>query len=57
MLPVIAGVSYEILRLGANSKWLSFFLYPGLLIQSLTTLEPTDDMIEVSIKSLKAVLD
>ena len=55
LLPIIAGVSYEVLRLGARFSFMKVFIYPGLLLQGLSTIEPTDDMIEVAIKAMKAV--
>ena len=59
LIPVIASISYEIIRLAGKSD---FFLIkiisaPGLWLQRLTTKEPDDDMIEVAIKSVDAVFD
>lgn len=59
LMPVIAGVSYEIIRFAgahADSKLVHFAIMPGLLLQKLTTREPDDSQIEVAIASLKAVL-
>lgn len=59
MLPIIAGISYEINRLiGRSSSRLSYWLsYPGLMIQKIaTTKEPDGDQIEVAIEAIKAVL-
>ncbi len=58
MLPVVAGISYEILRLLAKTKNPIFFLFkiPGLLLQRLTTKEPEDGMIECSIAAFSTVL-
>lgn len=59
LLPLIAGISYEILKLGGkyeSSKFFTVLIYPGLLIQRLTTKEPTDDQIEVAVKALKEVI-
>ena len=58
-LPLVAGVSYEILKLLAKSsaKWLTIFKAPGLLLQKITTREPTDDMIEVAITAFNKVLE
>ena len=57
LLPVIAGLSYEIIRYSARSE--NFFVklatLPGLWLQYLTTQEPDDSMLEVAIKSLEAV--
>lgn len=58
MLPVVAGISYEILRLLAKTRSKLFFLFklPGLLLQKLTTREPEDGMIECAIAAFKTVL-
>ncbi len=58
MLPVVAGVSYEILKLLAKtqSKFFLVFKLPGLLLQKLTTKEPEDGMIECAIVAFKTVL-
>ncbi len=58
MLPVVAGVSYEILRLLAKTKNPIFFIFklPGLLLQRLTTKEPEDGMIECAILAFETVL-
>lgn len=58
-IPVIAGVSYEFIRLAgrSNNKIIGLLSVPGLLFQRLTTKEPTDDMIEVGIASVEAVFD
>lgn len=59
LLPIIAGISYEILKLNAkfkNNKFLHSLSVPGMLIQKLTTSEPNEKQIEVAIKSLKAVI-
>ena len=57
LLPVVAGISYEILRLFAKvqSKWVLPFKTPGLLLQLITTRPPTDDMMEVAIAAFKRV--
>jgi len=59
LIPVIAGVSYEFIRLaGRFDNWLvNAISAPGLLMQRITTLEPDDDMIEVGIASVEAVFD
>ena len=58
LLPVVAGVSYELLRLLAKSdnKLLVIFKAPGLLLQRLTTREPEDGMIECAIAAFTMVL-
>ena len=55
LLPAIASLSYEVLRLGAKFKFMKIFIMPGLWIQSITTKEPDDKQVEVAIKALKAV--
>ena len=59
LLPIIAGVSYEVIRFAAKHmewKWVRVLMKPGLLLQKLTTREPTLDQVEVAIASLRAVL-
>jgi len=59
LVPVVAGISYELMRLGAANyrfrivRWL---LAPGLALQGLTTREPDDSMIECAIAALKRVI-
>ena len=57
LLPVVAGISYEIIRFSGRSKnpLLQVAILPGLWLQKITTNEPEDDMVEVAIKSLEAV--
>jgi uncharacterized protein YqhQ len=58
LIPVIAGISYELLRLSGkycNSPILKVLIAPGLGFQLLTTKEPSDDMLEVSIKAVQEV--
>jgi uncharacterized protein YqhQ len=57
LIPVIAGISYEILRAAAGQRWLAWASRPGMWIQSITTKEPSDDQVEVAITSLLAALD
>ena len=58
LLPVVAGISYEAIRLAGRSK--NIFVHalslPGLWLQRLTTREPDASMLEVAIESLKAAL-
>ena len=58
LLPVVAGISYEIIRFAgrSKSKCVSFLTKPGLWMQKLTTREPDDSQLEVAIESIKAVL-
>ena len=59
LIPVIAGVSYEILQLAgrSNSKFMDLVSRPGMWMQGLTTTEPDDSMIEVAIAATEAVFD
>ncbi len=59
LIPVIAGVSYEIIRLAGKSdgKLINIVSKPGIWMQHLTTKEPDMDMIEVAIKAVEAVFD
>lgn len=59
LVPVIAGVSYEFIRLAGKSEnsIVNALSKPGMLIQKLTTKEPDDSMIEVAIASVEAVFD
>jgi uncharacterized protein YqhQ len=55
LLPVLMGVSYEVLRLTAKRRAAPLFrllVWPGLMLQRITTQEPTDDMLEVAIAAL-----
>ena len=60
LIPVIAGISYELLRLSGryrNSPISKVLTAPGMGFQFLTTKEPTDDMLEVSIAAVKKVTE
>ena len=60
LIPVIAAVGYELLKLGARHRKnpiVHVLLYPGLLVQKITTKQPTDDMIEVAIVSMESALE
>lgn len=59
LIPVIAGVSYEFIRLAGRSDnaVVNLISKPGLWLQKLTTREPDDSMIEVGIASVEAVFD
>lgn len=59
MLPIVAGVSYEILRglAGTKSRFFLIFKAPGLLLQRITTREPDDGMIECAIAAFTKVKD
>ena len=60
LVPVIAGISYEVIRLAGNNSsniLVKIISAPGMWLQTLTTKEPTEDMVEVAIKSVEAVFD
>lgn len=59
LMPLIAGVSYEIIRLAGNSDnpFVNLLSQPGLWVQNMTTKEPDDSMIEVAIQAVEAVFD
>ncbi|MBR2539934.1 MAG: peptide chain release factor N(5)-glutamine methyltransferase [Mogibacterium sp.] len=58
LIPVIAGISYELLKWAGRSdgRIVRILSWPGLMLQKLTTAEPTNEQLEVGILSLKAVL-
>ncbi len=59
LIPVIAGLSYELLRAAGryDNKFIQIISKPGMWVQQLTVSEPDDDMIEVGIASVEAVFD
>jgi len=59
LIPVIAGVSYEFIRLAgrSNNAVINLLSKPGMWLQALTTREPDDSMIEVAMASVEAVFD
>jgi hypothetical protein len=59
LIPVLAAVGYEVLRFGArfrSNPLVRVIMYPGILVQMITTKRPTDDMIEVAITSMQEAL-
>lgn len=58
LLPVVAGLSYELIRwsAGQSARWATFLVSPGFLMQKMTTREPDDSQIEVAIASTLAAL-
>ena len=58
LLPLVAGISYEIIRYAGKSKSpvMALVSYPGMMMQRLTTIEPDDGQIEVALAALKSVL-
>lgn len=59
LMPVIAGISFEIIRFAGRSEnaFVNLLSKPGLMVQNMTTKEPDDDMIEVAIEAVEAVFD
>ena len=59
LLPVVAGISYELIQLAgrSSSPFLKILNTPGMWLQKLTTREPDDSQLEVAIAALKAVID
>ena len=57
LLPVVAGIAYEIIRFAGRSeqRWVAIAITPGLWLQKLTTREPSDDQIEVAVAALQSV--
>ncbi len=58
LMPVIAGIGYELLKIGAKyDNWLvRIMIWPGMMLQKMTTREPDSKQVEVAIKSFKAVV-
>lgn len=61
LIPIVAGISYEVMKLAARyyerSALVRALIAPGLALQRLTTREPDESMLEVSIQALQEVLD
>ena len=58
-IPLIAGLSYEVIKWAGknrNKRWVRAVMWPGLMLQNLTTREPDEEQLEVAIRSLEAVL-
>ncbi len=58
-IPLIAGLSYEVIKWAGkhrNKRWVRALMWPGLMLQNLTTREPDHDQLEVAIRSLQGVL-
>lgn len=57
LMPVVAGIAYEVIRLAGRSEhsFVQAFIKPGLALQYMTTREPEDDQIEVAIRALEEV--
>ncbi len=59
LMPVVAGISYEIIRLAGRSSniFVRILSAPGMLVQRMTTKEPDESMVEVAIAAVEAVFD
>ena len=59
LLPIVAGISYEIIKWAgaSDSKWVEIIMYPGLMLQKLTTKEPDHEQLQVAIDSFKAAME
>ncbi len=59
LMPIVAGISYEFIRIAGRSDniLVKILSAPGMLIQRITTKEPSEDMVEVAIASVEAVFD
>jgi uncharacterized protein YqhQ len=58
-IPLIAGISYELIKWAGkhrNKKWVRALMWPGLMLQNLTTREPDEEQLQVAITALEAVL-
>jgi uncharacterized protein YqhQ len=58
-IPLIAGLSYELIKWAGRNRskgWVRALMYPGLMLQGLTTREPDREQLAVAIASLEAVL-
>jgi uncharacterized protein YqhQ len=58
-IPLIAGLSYEVIKWAGKNRskrWVRAVMWPGLMLQNLTTREPDEEQLEVGIRSLEAVL-
>jgi uncharacterized protein YqhQ len=59
-VPLIGGIAYEFIKLSgkkATEKWMRPFIWPGLMLQKITTREPTLEQVEVAMAALRAVLE
>jgi uncharacterized protein YqhQ len=59
-IPLIAGLAYEVIKWAGrnrNRSWVRAVMWPGLMLQNLTTREPDEEQLEVAIAALDAVLE
>lgn len=60
LIPVVAGISYEVTRIAArrtSSRFMTLLMWPGMMLQKLTTKEPDESQLEVAIHALEGVLE
>jgi uncharacterized protein YqhQ len=60
LVPIVSGLSYELIRLSASHNQTGFFralVAPGLALQRITTKEPSDDQLEIAIRALKEAIE
>lgn len=59
MMPIVAGISYEVIRLAGRTDnfFINLLSAPGMLIQRMTTKEPDEEMVKVAIAAVEAVFD
>jgi uncharacterized protein YqhQ len=59
MLPVIAGLSYEVIRFASRrgNRVMGWLVAPGLWLQRITTKNPSDDQVEISIRALNGAME
>ena len=59
LVPLIGGIAYEVIKLSgkyAERSWIKPFIWPGLMLQKITTKEPSDEQVEVAMAALTSVL-
>ena len=59
LIPLVAGVSYEIMKYadGSSSRWVKILMLPGMWLQKLTTRRPDREQAEVALAALRALLE
>jgi len=56
LMPIVAGISYEFIRIAGKHEGINILILPGMWLQKLTTRQPDEEQIEVAIAALKSVL-
>ena len=59
LLPVIAGIAYEVIRYAGrheNTRLVKILLWPGMQLQRMTTSEPDDSMVEMAVAAVKPII-